>query len=103
MSKDRAALLAIAQGIAEAENRAGQLRERVERLRNEGSDSAQAQEALHADEALLTIYVSSERVYLWAVPKSGAPVFALSPLSRKDIESAVKTLRASLDTDATTL
>ena len=46
MTKDRTALLAIAEGIAEAENRASQLRERVERLRNEGSDAAQAQETL---------------------------------------------------------
>ena len=46
MTKDRTALLAIAEGIAEAENRASQLRERVERLRNEGSDAAQAQEML---------------------------------------------------------
>jgi hypothetical protein len=46
MTKDRTALLAIAEGIAEAENRASQLRERIERLRNEGSDAAPAQEAL---------------------------------------------------------
>jgi hypothetical protein len=46
MTEDRAALIAVAERIAEAENRASQLRERVERLRNEGSDAAQAQETL---------------------------------------------------------
>jgi hypothetical protein len=46
MTKDRIALLAIADRIAEAENRVSQLRERVERLRSEGSDAAQAQDTL---------------------------------------------------------
>ena len=46
MTSDRDALLAIAQRIAEAENRVGQLRERVERLKIEGSDASQAQETL---------------------------------------------------------
>ena len=46
MTSDRDALLAIAQRIAEAENRVGQLRERAERLKIEGSDASQAQETL---------------------------------------------------------
>ena len=60
MTKDRVALLAIAERIAEAENRAGQLRERVERLRNEGSDAAQAQETLQVvSRNLSNLYVSN--------------------------------------------
>jgi hypothetical protein len=47
MTNDRAALLAIAQRIADAENRITQLRTRIERLKNEGSDASQAQETLH--------------------------------------------------------
>jgi hypothetical protein len=46
MTNDRAALLAIAQRIADAENRITQLRTRIERLKNEGSDASQAQEML---------------------------------------------------------
>ena len=46
MTNDRDALVAIAQRIAEAENRVSQLRERVERLKSEGSDFSQAQETL---------------------------------------------------------
>jgi hypothetical protein len=44
MTNDRTALLAIATGIAETENRVSQLRERIERLKNEGSDASQAHE-----------------------------------------------------------
>jgi len=46
MISDRDALVAIAQRIAEAENRVGQLHDRVTRLKGEGSDTSQAQEAL---------------------------------------------------------
>jgi len=47
MIRDRDALVAIAQRIAEAENRVSQLNDRVTRLKSEGSDTSQAQEALH--------------------------------------------------------
>jgi hypothetical protein len=46
MISDRDALVAIAQRIAEAENRVSQLHDRVTRLNSEGSDTSQAQEAL---------------------------------------------------------
>jgi hypothetical protein len=46
MIRDRDALVAIAQRIAEAENRVRQLNDRVTRLKREGSDTSQAQEAL---------------------------------------------------------
>jgi len=46
MTNDRATLLAIAERIADAENRITQLRTRIERLESEGSDAAQAREML---------------------------------------------------------
>jgi len=46
MTRDRDARLAIAQRIAAAENRVSQLRDRVTRLKSEGSDASQAQEML---------------------------------------------------------
>ena len=46
MTGDRDARIAIAQAIAEAENRVNQLRDRVTRLTGEGSDASQAQETL---------------------------------------------------------
>jgi hypothetical protein len=69
MTEDRAALIAVAERIAEAENRASQLRERVERLRNEGSDAAQAQETLQVvSRNLANLYVQQAvlRRTVWA-------------------------------------
>jgi hypothetical protein len=76
MTKDRIALLAIAEGIAEAENRASQLRERVERLRNEGSDAGQAQEMLEVvSRDLANFYVRQavlrRTVWAWHSTKAG--------------------------------
>jgi CHAT domain-containing protein len=61
---------------------------------------AEAQKALRTGEALLAIYVAPDRTYLWAVPKAGQPAFAVSTLSRQDIDQAVKALRAAVDPDA---
>ena len=69
MISDRDALLAIAQRIAEAENRVAQLRSRVERLRNEGSDALQAVETLQTvSRNLSNLYVrqSQMRRTVWA-------------------------------------
>ena len=76
MTKDRTALLAVAERIAEAENRASQLRERVDRLRNEGSDAAQAQETLHVvSRNLANLYVQQavlrRTVWAWHSTKAG--------------------------------
>jgi hypothetical protein len=46
MTNDRGALLAIAERIADAENRITQLRARIERLNDEGSDASQSHETL---------------------------------------------------------
>jgi hypothetical protein len=69
MMTDRAARLAIAERIAEAENRVAQLRGRVERLRSEGSDASQAIETLHVvARNLSNLYVqqSLARRSIWA-------------------------------------
>jgi uncharacterized small protein (DUF1192 family) len=69
MTNDRAALLAIATGIAETENRVSQLRERVERLKTEGSDASQAQETLQiVSRNLANLYVQQSllRRTVWA-------------------------------------
>ena len=69
MNSDRQALVAIASRIAEAENRVAQLRWRVDRLRNEGSDASQAIEAIHVisrDLADLYVQQSVMRRTVWA-------------------------------------
>jgi hypothetical protein len=76
MTKDRAARLAIAERIAEAEHHVTQLRERVERLRNEGSDAAQAQETLQVvSRNLANLYIQQavlrRTVWAWHSTKAG--------------------------------
>ena len=66
---DRSARLAIAERIAEAENRVAQLRERIERLKSEGSDTWQASEALRlVSSELANLYLeqSMMRRSAWA-------------------------------------
>ena len=76
MTKDRTALLAIATRIAETENRVSQLRERVERLKTEGSDASQAQETLQiVSRNLANLYVQQsvmrQTVWAWHSSKAG--------------------------------
>jgi hypothetical protein len=69
MTKDLSSLLAIAERIADAENRIAQLRWRAERLRNEGSDASQAIETLQVvsrDLANLYVQQSVMRRTAWA-------------------------------------
>jgi hypothetical protein len=69
MIRDRDALVAIAQRIAEAENRVGQLHDRVIRLQSEGSDTSQAQEALQiVSRNLSNLYIqqSAMRRSMWS-------------------------------------
>jgi len=68
MIRDRDALVAIAQRIAEAENRISQLNDRVTRLKSEGSDTSQAQEALQiVSRNLSNLYIqqSALRRSMW--------------------------------------
>ena len=76
MTNDRTALLAIATRIAETENRVSQLRERVERLKSEGSDASQAQETLQiVSRNLANLYVQQSvmrrSVWAWHSTKAG--------------------------------
>ena len=68
MIRDRDALVAIAQRIAEAENRVSQLNDRVTRLKSEGGDTSQAQEALQiVSRNLSNLYIqqSALRRSMW--------------------------------------
>ena len=76
MTNDRGALLVIAGRIADAENRIAQLRSRIDRLRDEGSDASQAQEMLQVlSRNLGNLYVqqSVKRRSAWAyhIAKTG--------------------------------
>jgi hypothetical protein len=76
MTSDRASLLAIADRIAEGENRVAQLRERVERLKLEGSDASQAQDTLQVvSRNLGNLYVRQSvmrrTVWAWHSAKAG--------------------------------
>ena len=76
MTTDREALIAVAERIAEAENRVSQLRERVTRLRDEGSDTSQAQETLQVvARNLSNLYVRQSQmrrtVWAWQSTKAG--------------------------------
>ena len=76
MTNDRTALLAIATSIAETENRVSQLRDRIERLKTEGSDASQAQETLQiVSRNLANLYVQQSvlrrTVWAWHSAKDG--------------------------------
>jgi CHAT domain-containing protein len=58
---------------------------------------AQAQGALLAGEALVSIYSAHDRTYVWAFSGSGAPALAAVPLGRRQIAERVAKLRRALD------
>ncbi len=62
----------------------------------------QVKAALQPDEALLAVYVGERETFVWAISKTGPTSFAVSKLSRDEIEKAVKALRKTLDPDAAT-
>jgi hypothetical protein len=69
MTNDRGALLAIAERIADVENRITQLRTRIERLEDEGSDASQAEDMLQIQSRnLANLYVQQSvmRRSAWA-------------------------------------
>jgi len=76
MINDRGALLAIAERIADAENRVTQLRTRIQRLTDEGSDASQSQEMLQIlSRNLGNLYVQQSvmrrSVWPWHTAKAG--------------------------------
>jgi hypothetical protein len=76
MTNDRGALLAIAERIADAENRITQLRTHIQRLTHEGSDASQSQEMLQIlSRNLGNLYVQQSvmrrSVWAWHSVKAG--------------------------------
>jgi CHAT domain-containing protein len=63
----------------------------------------QTRAALHPGEALVATYVSAEKTFVWAVPKSGPVAFAAVPLGREALSGAVKELRKALEPNARVL
>jgi CHAT domain-containing protein len=61
------------------------------------------QRVLRPGEALLATYVTDDKTYVWAVPKSGSVKFAATSLGRDQIRSVVRDLRRALDPKAATL
>ena len=56
-----------------------------------------ARQSLRPGEALISIYTSDNKTYVWAVPYHGGTNFASSPLGNKDLSRIVTNLRSSLD------
>ncbi len=57
----------------------------------------EAQRLMRPDEALMAVYSGSQRSYVWAMTASGAPRFALTSLSRAQIDQQVASLRDALN------
>lgn len=64
---------------------------------------AAVQKKLHPTEALILIYTSENRTYVWAIPYKGEIQFSTVPLSQNDIIEIVAQLRKALDTGPRTL
>lgn len=58
---------------------------------------ADVQQSLQTGEALIATHVTKDRVYVWAVPKSGPPAFAVASIAQPDLVRMVSDLRHALD------
>ncbi|MFH1980976.1 MAG: CHAT domain-containing protein [Pseudomonadota bacterium] len=56
--------------------------------------------ALAASEALITIWTLPDKTLVWAIPRNGAPSFAVVPLGAADLGDKVRQLRRALKPDA---
>jgi len=56
-----------------------------------------AQQNLRPGEALISIYSSDHKTYVWAIPQRGKMSFFVSPLGKKELNRIVINLRKSLD------
>jgi len=61
---------------------------------------AAIQALLRPEEALVSIYAGSDRTFVWAIPASGRPRFAIVPLAAAELDLKVDSLRQSLDPQA---
>ena len=57
-----------------------------------------ARAALRDGEALIATFVTGDRTFVWAVPKTGAVAFAAVPQGKNDIQLEVALMRSGLDT-----
>lgn len=58
---------------------------------------AEAQAALREGEALLSVFIGETRTFVWAVPKSGAPVFHAAATGKREIEALAAKVRRTVD------
>ncbi|MBN9497623.1 MAG: CHAT domain-containing protein [Alphaproteobacteria bacterium] len=65
--------------------------------------TAETQQALKPDEAMLAFFVGQRASYVWAVRQGQAPRFAAVAMGDAQIADDVKALRAALDPNAATL
>jgi CHAT domain-containing protein len=63
----------------------------------------QARSALKPGEALISVYVGQDKTYVWAVPREGAPAFAVVPIGDKALSESVAQLRKALDVGNTAI
>ena len=56
-----------------------------------------ARQALADGEALMSVLVTRNGSYVWAIPKTGAVAFSASPLNGAEVSALVGSLRAGLD------
>jgi len=61
------------------------------------------QQNLRSGEALVFIYTTNDKTYIWCVPKSGVVEFAVCPLGKKELTDIVFKLREALDSHPTQL
>jgi CHAT domain-containing protein len=61
------------------------------------------QSALRSQETILSIYLGEYAAFVWAVPKTGAPMLASAPLSLAGVTKTVEGLRKALDPQATSI
>ena len=62
---------------------------------------AEARAALLPGEALLSIYTTRDRTFLWAMPRGGAVAFAVVPLGEQALAELVGRVRNALDPNVT--
>jgi|GEM_PF-3154526 CHAT domain-containing protein len=61
---------------------------------------AAVQKLLKPSESLVSVYVGSARVLVWAIAAEGAPAFAVSDLDARQLDAGVASLRRALDPSA---
>ena len=59
-----------------------------------------ARASLNPGESLLSIYIGRDQSFVWAVPYEGKVMFATAPLSKKEVDTMVAQIRATLEPNA---